>query len=69
MIILNELTDDGTRRLEVWPDDVEVVSNRPMRDGSEIRTIDGRVFHVAEDVGEVFARLEACDVEEGDELA
>jgi hypothetical protein len=55
--------------LEVHADDVEVVSNRPMRFGSEIRTIDGRVFHVAEDVGEVFAMLEESDGDEGDELA
>ena len=61
MITLNELTDDGTRRLEVHADDVAVVSNRPMKDGSEVRTIDGRVFHVAEDVGEVFAMLEEVD--------
>jgi hypothetical protein len=69
VITLNELTDGGTRRLEVHADDVEVVSNRPMRFGSEIRTIDGRVFHVAEDVGEVFARLEEGDCDEGDEMA
>jgi hypothetical protein len=69
VITLNELTDGGTRRLEVHADDVEVVSNRPMRFGSEIRTIDGRVFHVAEDVGEVFAMLEGCDGDEGDGLA
>jgi hypothetical protein len=69
VITLNELTDGGTRRLEVNADDVEVVSNRPMRFGSEIRTIDGRVFHVAEDVAEIFGKLEESDGDEGDGLA
>jgi hypothetical protein len=68
VIVLNELTERGMRRLEVWPDDVDVVSNRPMQEGSEIRTIDGRVFHVAEDVGEVFTRLEESD-EQWDAMA
>jgi len=66
---LNELTEDGTRRLEVNADDVAVVSNRPMREGSEVRTIDGRIFYVAEDVSEVFSRLEDGDGDQGDELA
>jgi hypothetical protein len=44
------------------------VSNRPMQEGSEVRTIDGRVFHVAEDVGEVFTRLEESD-EQWDAMA
>lgn len=69
MIVLSELTEDGTRRLEVNADDVAVVSNRPMREGSEVRTIDGRIFHVAEDVSEVFSRLEDGDGDQGDELA
>jgi hypothetical protein len=68
VIVLNELTERGMRRLEVYADDVQVVSNRPMHEGSEVRTIDGRVFHVAEDVGEVFSRLEESD-EQWDAMA
>ena len=62
MMVLNEVTPGGLRRLELWPDDVHVVSNVPGAGaGSEIETIDGRRFFVCEDVGEVFARLEGSD--------
>lgn len=61
MIALNEITEGGLRRLELIADDVTVVTTLPMRAGAEIRTIDGRVFRVAEDVAEVFAILEESD--------
>jgi hypothetical protein len=69
MIVLNELTEDGVRRLEVWPDDVGVVTNRPMRSGSEVSMIDGRVYCVAEEVSEVFAMIGESDGDQRDELA
>lgn len=73
MIVLNELIwrpGGGRllRLLELWPDDIAVVSGRPMREGSEVRTIDGRVFNVAEDVSEVLAILESGECN-GSELA
>jgi hypothetical protein len=70
VIVLNELTDEGTRRLELWPDDVACVSNVTGKPGlSEVDTIDGRRFRVAEGVAEVFCRLEASDADEWDEMA
>jgi hypothetical protein len=59
VLVLNEVTEKGVRRLELWPDDVLDVSNVPGAPiGSEVNTIDGRRYRVAEEVGEVFARLE-----------
>jgi len=70
VLVLNELTEKGMRRLEIWPDDVLAVSSVPQGPGaSEIDTIDGRRFLVAEDVGEVFARLEESDGANDHELA
>jgi hypothetical protein len=67
MMVLNEVTSAGVRRLELWPDDVACVSSVPTVPGtSEIDTIDGRRFRVAEGVSEVFARLEASDGEWGE---
>jgi hypothetical protein len=62
VLVLNEMTEKGLRRLELWPDDVLDVSNVPGAPiGSEVNTIDGRRYRVAEEVGEVFARLEESD--------
>ena len=64
MIILNELLSGGTRTIELWPDDVAVVSTLSMGGGSEVRMIDNRVYYVAEDVAEVFTKLEESDGEQ-----
>lgn len=61
MIVLNELTETGSRRLELVADDVMVVTTLPGKEGSELRTIDGRVFRVAQNSAEVFTKLEESD--------
>jgi hypothetical protein len=64
MIVLSELTGDGVRRLELWPDDVACVSSIPMVPGAaEVDTIDGRRFWVAEGVSDVFAMMDESDGE------
>lgn len=67
MIVLHEVTDDGARRLELVADDVAVVSRcyTTGRTGTEVRTIDGRVFRVRETTAEVFMKLEESDDEWG----
>jgi len=69
MIVLNEVSGNGMRRLELWPDDVADVTTLSWGGGSEVNTIDGRRFHVVEDVAEVFTRLEASERDGWDELA
>jgi hypothetical protein len=68
VIVLNELTGGGMRRLELWPDDVSAVSSTHRSEGAEVMTIDGKRFAVAETVMEVFDKLEESD-EQWDEVA
>lgn len=62
MIVLNEVTPGGLRRLELYGDDVSCVSNVPgAPGGAEIEMIDGRRFYVVEDVATVFGQLDGED--------
>lgn len=62
MIVLNQIARNGVRRLELYADDVAVVSSVPGAiGGSEIETIDSRRFYVAESVADVHCLLEESD--------
>jgi hypothetical protein len=59
MIVLNEIVEEGVRRLELYADNVASVSSIPdLGSGAEVQTIDNRRFHVLESVADVFCLLE-----------